>query len=68
LLCSDGAMECFSEDDEEFGTTQMKLALADFRDQSLENLVIGVNQRLESWRHAASFDDDVSVLIFEAAA
>lgn len=65
LLCSDGALECFSSEDEEFGVERMKQVLQDYSAASLEQLMAGINDRLEDWHQEESFDDDVSVLIFE---
>jgi sigma-B regulation protein RsbU (phosphoserine phosphatase) len=65
-LYSDGVLEVLDENEEPFGLDRMTRLLADSRKKSLRESVDNVMGDLETWGQKATFDDDVSILAFEA--
>ena len=68
LLCSDGAVECKSIDEEEFGVESLKQSMQDFKDLGLEDTAIAITERLVDWNGGETFTDDLSLLLFQFAA
>jgi len=68
LLCSDGAIECKSAENEEFGVDNLKLAMRECAKLGLEETAAAITTKLIDWNGNESFDDDLSVLLFQHAA
>jgi serine phosphatase RsbU (regulator of sigma subunit) len=65
-IFSDGLIEVFDEADEPYGLERLKATLGDLRDESLKQSIHSVTSRVEEWGHGAPFQDDVSIIAFEA--
>lgn len=68
LLCSDGAIECKSPSEEEFGVTNLKHALQDCAGLNLQETAVALTEKLVAWNGDEVFDDDLSLLLFQCAA
>jgi PAS domain S-box-containing protein len=65
-LFSDGLIDVVDSRDEPFGMERLESLLADFRDIPLQSSVDRVIEAVEAWGGGAPFEDDVSILAFEA--
>jgi len=65
-LYSDGLIEVFDHNQEPFGVERLTEALKNSLNQPLEASVSSVIKEVEAWGRQAPFDDDVSILAFEA--
>jgi serine phosphatase RsbU (regulator of sigma subunit) len=59
-------LEVLDENEEPFGLDRLTRLLADSRKKSLRESVDNVMGALKTWGQKATFDDDVSILAFEA--
>lgn len=63
---SDGLIEVFDEEGVPFGLERLKKLLEELRCQGLNESVQSVIQRVAKWGQNAGFEDDVSIIAFEA--
>lgn len=68
LLCSDGAVECKSSTEQEFGIENIKLAMQNSTGMDLPETAVVLTDMLVDWNGDEKFDDDLSVLLFQYAA
>jgi PAS domain S-box-containing protein len=65
-LFSDGLIEAFNESGEPFGLDRLRIILEGLRGKPLEETVPAVFDVVVKWGNNAPFEDDVSIVAFEA--
>ena len=65
-LYSDGLTDVFNEIQEPFGVERLEQLIKETRHEPLKASVRSAIDAVESWGRSARFDDDVSILAFEA--
>ena len=65
-LFSDGLIEAFNESGEPFGLDRLRITLEGLRGKPLEETVPAVFDVVVKWGNNAPFEDDVSMIAFEA--
>jgi PAS domain S-box-containing protein len=65
-LFSDGLIDVFDENEEPFGLDRLKETLEDLRETPLTKVVPSVIDKVGDWGSNAPFEDDVSIIAFEA--
>jgi len=68
LLCSDGAVECKSADNEEFGINNLKRVMQSCASLGLQETTDALTDKLVEWNGDTTFQDDLSILLFQKAA
>jgi len=68
VVHSDGALECLSEKDVEYGYTQLDKVLLGCVNDGLPETAKAINDSLVLWNGNKPFADDVSILLFQYAA
>ena len=65
VMYSDGVSECANADGEQFGEDRLNACLRKDAVAPLDELLLGVETALETWRGDADYSDDVSVMALE---
>jgi sigma-B regulation protein RsbU (phosphoserine phosphatase) len=65
VLYSDGVVECENPEGEAFSEERLMAVAGETLAVPLDGALAELNRRLEAWRGAPAYDDDVSVLVIE---
>jgi len=65
VLTSDGLIECFNQDGEQFGSSNLEKLMTSQSDKSLSEMNINVEKTFDSWSGGKEQSDDMTLLVIE---